>query len=174
LWDKKIKRKRKMNKAMLCIGMMAAALAMPAVFADAVSVTTTVSSEMSAVFSYSTVAYNALSANTTDNAAPDQLSGNYSVAVTTNKNYNVAALGANFTAAGGKSFAIANLKMDENAVAASLLVGEATTLTEGSQNIASNVVYTQTASYHGYWLSIPLGQAAAAYTGNITVTYSNV
>jgi hypothetical protein len=161
-----------MNKAMLCIGIMAAALAMPAVFADAVSVTTTVSSEMSAVFSYSTVAYNALSANTTDNAAPDQLSGNYSVAVTTNKNYNVAAYGANFTAAGGLSFDIANLKMDENAVAASLSGGSA--LSEDSQNIASNVAYTQTASYHGYWLSIPLGQAAAAYTGSVTVTYSNV
>ena len=161
-----------MNKAMLCIGMMAAALAMPAVFAAAVSVTTTVSSEMSAVFSYSTVAYNALSANTTDNAAPDQQLGNYSVTVTTNKNYNVAAYGANFTAAGGKSFSIANLKMDENAVAASLSVGAA--LSEDSQNIASNVVYTQTASYHGYWLSIPAGQAAAAYTGSVTVTYSNV
>jgi len=163
-----------MNKAMLCIGMMAAALAMPAVFADAVSVTTTVSSEMSAVFSYSTVAYNALSANTTDNAAPDQQLGNYSVTVTTNKNYNVAALGTNFTAAGGKNFVIANLKMGENADAANLAAGSKTVLTHASQNIASDVAYTQTASYHGYWLSIPLGQAAAAYTGNITVTYSNV
>ena len=163
-----------MNKAMLCIGMMAAALAMPAVFADAVSVTTTVSTSFSAVFGYDTVAFSTLAEDTTDNAAPSQLTGTYYVNVTTNKDYMVEALGANFTDGGTNSFSIANLKMDENAVAASLNVTSATVLTHEDQTIANNIAYTQTKSYHGYWLSIPAGQAAAIYTGGVTVTYSNV
>lgn len=164
---------KKMNKAMLCIGIMAVALFMPVALADEIDVTTTVSSSMSAVFSYDTVAFSTLSEGTSDNAAPNQLTGAYNVTIDTNKNFNVAAYGANFTGA-TSSFNINNLKMDENLAAGSLAVGDATTLSEGSQNIASNVAYTTTIDYHGFWLSIPALQFAEAYTGSVTITYSNV
>lgn len=77
----------------------------PVALADNISVTTTVSSYLTATFNYNTVPFSTLSANTHDNAAPNQLTGAYNVTIDTNKNFKVSALGTSvFEDGAGHSF----------------------------------------------------------------------
>lgn len=144
------------------------------VLADSVTVSTDVDKYMTATFYYSAVAYGSQSAGASDVAATGQGSApGYNVSVSTNYPYKVSASGTNFDDGGGHTFAITNLKMDSDWAAGSLAVGNAVTLSTGSQDIDNNIGEGNTTSYHGYWLSIPAAQYAASYSSTLTVTITN-
>lgn len=148
-------------------------LSSPIVLADAVTVSTDVGKYITATFQYSAVSYGSLTAGTTDNIAPDQASGVYNVTVDTNYDYKVSASGTDFSGA-VSSIAIGNLSIGVNETAGSLAVGDSTILTTGAQDIETNLPYTNTIDYHGYWLDIPSGQYAESYSSTVTVTYANL
>jgi len=128
---------------------------------------------LTAIFNYNVVIFGGLAANSHDNPAPNQLAGTYNVTVDTNANYNVSASGTQFSDGAGHTFAVSNLKMDTNSTAANLANTTAVTLSGSLQSIdiyGSSV----TTNYHGYWLSIPALQYAAAYNSTVTVEYATV
>lgn len=166
---------KKYIAAMFGVFVMAVLAGAPVAFADDISVTTTVSTYLTATFNYNTVPFSSLSADTHDNAAPDQLDGAYNVTIDTNKNFKVSALGTSvFSDGAGHSFVIGNLKMDENTAAGSIVNTSATVITTGSQVIGNDIAYTNTIDFHGFWLSIPAAQYAATYNATLTATYANM
>ena len=62
--------------------------------------------------------------------------------------------------------------MDTNSTAANLAVADAVALTTTAQVIDTNIPYTVTTHYHGFWLTIPSGQTTDSYSTTITITYS--
>jgi hypothetical protein len=164
-----------MNKKLLALalGLLTLGMMSGVVLSDDVSVTTDVSPYITATFNYDTVAYETLSAGTHDTAAPDQAVGIYNVTVDTNANYKVSASGTDFTGA-TSSFAIGNLKMDTDTNPASLTNTTANVLTDTPQVIDTGYTPSDTVNYHGYYLSIPAGQFAEAYTSTVTVDVASV
>ncbi len=139
-----------------------------------VNVTATVSGYITVTFNYTEVSYGTLTAGTTNQPAPNQADGIYNCTVDTNANYGVKAYGTDFSDGAGHSFSISNLKMDTNTTAANLNIGDAVALSTSYVTIDTNIPYTETASFHGFWLSIPSGQYAATYSSTLTITYFNV
>jgi len=145
-----------------------------AIAGDNVSVTTDISSYISITPQYSAVAYGTLSAGTNNNVAPNQATGIYNFTVDTNRNYTLKALGTDFSEGGGGSFEIGNLTMDSDPSAGSLAEGNSVALATTNVTIDSNIVYTVTDHYHGYWLDIPSGQKEGSYSSTVTISYENV
>jgi hypothetical protein len=127
---------------------------------------------LTAIFNYASVNYGSLSANTHDNPAPNQAIGIYNVTVDTNANYKVSASGTDFSGS-GYAFGIGNLKMDTNSTKTNLANTTAVTLSTSLQQIDAYLP-TDTINYHGFWLSIPAGQYAAAYSSTVTVNYATI
>ena len=164
-----------MKKAVLLIpALLALAFLGYQARADTVEVNATVSPSISVVFQYSAVDFGSLTQGTSDNPAPNQADGVYNVTVTTNANYKVEASGTDFSDGAGHTFAISNLKMDTNSTAGNLALGDAVALSTSAQTIDTNIPYTETTNYHGFWLTIPSNQYAATYSSTVTITYSNV
>lgn len=160
----------------ICIALaLASMLMVPIGLADDITMSATVSSSMSAVFQYAAVSFGSLTQGTSNNAAPNQASGVYNVTVTTNANWKVSASGTDLDDGGGHTFSIGNLTMDTNSTAGNLAVGSGVALTGAPQIIDTGYTpVTSTANYNGFWLSIPSGQYAAAYSSTVTITYANV
>jgi hypothetical protein len=158
---------RKLLVAVLATLMAVTALA-PMAMADPVGFDVSVNKYITATFNYAAVDFGNLEAGSSNTAA---LSVNYNVSVDTNYAYKVSALGTNFTDGGGHDFYIGNLLMDTNSIFGSLALGSAKALTEASQDI--DTAQTGATSYHGYWLSVPAAQYAAAYSSTVTITYAN-
>jgi hypothetical protein len=147
-------------------------LAMP-VFATDISVSASVTKYISVTFSYTSVAFENLTAGTTNNEpTPSYSTGVYNVSIDTNYAYNVNALGTNFSDGAGHSFAISNLKFDTDSAVSGLSINNAKALSDESQEIDSYDA-TVTLNYHGYWLSIPAGQYAGSYSSTVTISYMN-
>lgn len=147
----------------------------PLALADTIPMTTTVSAYITATFQYSSVSFGTLMQGTSNNVpTPSHTTGAYNVTIDTNKEWKVTAYGSDFSDGMGHSFGISNLKMDTNANAGSLSVGSAVALSSSPQTIDTNMPYTDTINYHGFWLSIPAGQYASTYSTNVVITYSNV
>ena len=170
--------KRKMicmnKKLALAASLLAAIMLTGSVLADDITVGATVSGYLTATFQYSAVTYAPLSADTHDTAAPDQAAGAYNVTVDTNANYKVSASGTNFTDGGGHTIDIGNLKMDAQNSAGSLDNTTATVLTAAPQEIRTGLTPSDTLCYHGYYMSVPAAQYAAAYSSTVTVTLAAV
>jgi len=139
-----------------------------------VTVTASVSGYITVTFNYAQVNFGSLSAGTTNQPAPNQEYGVYNCTVDTNANYGVKAYGTDFSDGAGHTFSISNLKMDTNSTAQGLSLTDAVPLSTSYVTIDTNIPYTVTNSFHGYWLSIPTGQYAATYTATVTITYFNV
>lgn len=155
---------------LLAFGLLAL---VPLVGSDDVTVTADVSGYITATFNYNTVSFGTLSVGTTDNAAPGNTNGWYNVTVDANANYKVEAYGSDFTGATyGDTIAISNLKMDTNSTAADLSVTDAVALSTSSQVIDTDIPYTVTTHYHGFWLTIPSDTVADSYSTTVTITYS--
>ncbi len=122
-------------------------------------------------FNYNQVNFGTLSHNTL-NPAPNQTNGIYNVTVDTNANYKVYARGYDFT--GPASLSISNLYFDTNETASNLAYGDAISLLTSNQLIDTNIPYTYTTNYHGYWLNIPYKQRAGTYNTTVIITYANV
>jgi len=149
-------------------------LLLPIVGADDVTVSATVNSYITATFNYNSVSFGSLNAGTSDNPAPNQANGVYNVTIDTNKNFTLTASGTDFDDGAGHTFSISNLKLDSDTSAGSLAVGNAVALSTSSQTIDTNILYTTTTHYHGYWLTIPSGQYASTYSSTVTLTYAVV
>lgn len=147
---------------------------LPMVGADPVTVSATVDSYITATFNYASISYGTLSAGSSDNPAPNQgVVPGYNISIDTNKEFKVEASGTDFSD-GTNTFGIANLKMDSDTAPASLALLSAVTLSGTPQTIDTGIAYTTTDHYHGFWLTIPSGQYANAYSSTVTVTYSVV
>jgi hypothetical protein len=144
-----------------------------ATMADAISFDTTVDKYMTATFNYAAVSYGNLAAGSNNTAAANQLTGAYNVSVDTNYDYDVLASGTDFDDGGGQTFYIGNLTMDTKNVAANLLVGEGTPLTNDEASIDTGYTTADTYNYHGFWLSIPAAQYANFYSSTVTITVEN-
>jgi hypothetical protein len=148
-------------------------LSTPAIFADAITVSATVSSYISATFNYDTVAFGTLTQGSNNNPAPYNADGRYNVTVSSNLEWKVSAYGTDFSNS-GHSFSISNLKMDTDSTKEGLSLSNAKALSTSSQDIdtgygaGENIV-----NYNGFWLSIPANQYATSYTSTVTITYSN-
>jgi parallel beta-helix repeat protein len=130
---------------------------------------------LSVTFNYTSVDFGSLSANTTNTSASNQLDGIYNVSVDTNYAYYVLAVGTEFSDGGGHMFPIyPNLIMDTNSTAANLNVAQATIIEPLMPGPIDSYTYDVTTNYHGYWLSIPAGQYAGAYSSTVTITYENI
>jgi hypothetical protein len=160
---------RKLLVAVLATLMAVTALA-PMAMADPIGFDVGVDKYITATFNYAAVDFGNLEAGSSDTAA---LSVDYNVSVDTNYAYEVSALGANFTDGGGHDFYIGNLKMDAENSFGGLSLGAAVSLAEDEQVITGSWDYTDTTSFHGFWLSIPAAQYAAAYSSTVTITYAN-
>jgi len=139
-----------------------------------VNITATVQGYIDVTFNYAEVNFGTLTAGTTNEEAPNQADGSYNCTVDTNTNYGVKAYGTDFSDGAGHTFAISNLKMDTNTTATNLALGDAVALSTSYVTIDTNIPYTETNSFHGFWLSIPSGQYAATYTATLTITYFSV
>jgi len=128
---------------------------------------------LSVTFNYNSVNFGNLNHNTTDNPAPNQLSGVYNVTVSSPTNYKVEVNGTDFSD-GTFSFSVSNLKMNTNSTSSNLNVNNAITLSGTPQVIETNIPSSVVTHYHGYWLTIPSGQYASTYSNTITITYSVV
>jgi hypothetical protein len=140
--------------------------------ADNVSVSASVQKYITVTFSYNAVSYGTLAAGTVDNATSSQALGAYNVTVDTNYAYDVKASGTDFSDGAGHTFAVSNLKFDTNPTVGNLAVGQAVALS-GTPVTIDSYAYDVTQNFHGYWLSIPSAQYAAAYTSTVTVNYVN-
>jgi len=160
-------------KYLVLLPILLSLLVVPATYSDDVTVTADVAGYVTATFNYNTVSFGTLTAGTSDNAAPGNSQGYYNVTVDANANYKVEAYGSDFTGANtGATFSISNLKMDTNSTASDLSVTDAVALSTTAQTIDTNIPYTVTTHYHGFWLSIPSGQTADSYSTTVTITYS--
>lgn len=128
---------------------------------------------ISITFNYSSVSFTNLTSPSVNNSAPNQLDGIYNVSVDTNTNYKVEANGTNLIK-GGDSIAISNLKLDTNSTMTDISVESSVALSTSPQTIDNNIPSTNTADYHGYWLTIPVKQSSGSYSTTVTITYSNV
>lgn len=168
-----------MNNKIKAFGLISAILSlvasMPMAMADPVTVTTGVDISISAVFQYSAVDFPSLGEGTYNNTAdPDSTTGAYNVTVDTNYLYKVSAQVTNDLSDGnGHTIQPENVKMGVNAVAGSLDVEDALSLTSNTQEVEGNIASTVTDSFNGFWLSIPPDQYAGAYSGIVAVTYEN-
>ena len=161
-------------KYLVLLPIALALLVLPTVHSDTVEVNVTVQGYITATFQYTAVDFGTLTAGTTDEPAPNQANGIYNVTIDANSEFKVEASGTDFSDGAGHTFAISNLKMDTDTSAANLDLANAKTLSTTSQVIDTNIPYTTTVHYHGYWLSIPSGQYQATYSSTVTVTYSLV
>lgn len=152
------------------VGMM---LGVHIAIADDISMTTTVSSSITATFQYASVGFGALSDGSSNNIAPNQATGVYNVTIATNKEYQLDVNGTDWTGA-TQNFGIGNLTMDSDASAGSLAEGNSVVVGSTPTTIDTAITYTVTPHYHGFWLDIPSGQYAEVYSTNVTMTYSNV
>jgi len=150
-----------------------ALLLVATVTADNVTVSATVQGYLTATFNYNTVSFGELTAGTTDSPAPNQADGVYNVTIDANGEFEVEAYGSDFSD-GVHTLAINNLKMDTDTDPANLNVNNAVALSTSVQTIDTNIPYTTTTHYHGFWLSIPSNQPAGTYTTTVTITYSLV
>lgn len=148
-------------------------LVVPAV-ADEVTVTASVQGYITATFQYTTVDFGTLIAGTGKNPAPNQDLGWYNVTIDANADFKVEAYGSDFSDGVGHTFSISNLKFDTDPTTTGLSVTNAVALSTTAQVIDTNIPYTTTTHYHGYWLSIPSGQYAGTYSTTVTITYSLV
>lgn len=142
-------------------------------YADDISMTTTVSSSLVATFNYASVSFGTLSAGTSNNVAPNQATGVYNVSVTTNADYQLDVNGTDWTGS-TSNFGIGNLTMDSDSSAGSLAEGNSVVVTASPVTIDTAIDYTNAIHYHGFWLDIPSGQFAEAYSTTVTMTYSSV
>jgi len=122
-------------------------------------------------FNYNQVNFGTLNHNTL-NSAPNQSNGIYNVSVDTDADYEVYARGYDFT--GPASLSISNLYFDTNETASNLSYSDAISLSTSNQLIDTNISYTYTTNYHGYWLNIPYKQRAGTYNTTVIITYANV
>lgn len=139
-----------------------------------VTVSATVTGYIEVTFNYNQVTYPSISAGSTDVPAPNQGQGIYNVTVNTNYDFTVKARGTNFSDGAGHTFSISNLKMDTDPSVSGLSLTNAVALSTSDVTIDENVPYTVTTHFHGYWLSVPVGQYAGTYTSTVTITYNNV
>ena len=128
---------------------------------------------ISITFNYSSVSFTNMSSPSANNSAPNQLNGIYNVTVDTNANYKIEANGTNLVK-GGDSIAISNLRIDTNSTKTDIAVGSSVSLSTSTQTIDNNIPFTNTADYHGYWLTIPEKQPAGTYSTTVKIIYSNV
>jgi len=126
---------------------------------------------ISITFNYNQVNFGTVNHNSLV-AAPNQANGIYNCTVDTNADYEVYARGYDFT--GPASLSISNLYFDTNETASNLSYSDAITLSTSDQLIDTNIPYTYTTNYHGYWLNIPYKQRAGTYNTTVVITYSNV
>ena len=64
--------------------------------------------------------------------------------------------------------------MNTNTTSGNLDVNKSITMSGTPQTIETNIPYSTTTHYHGYWLSVPNGQKAGTCQSTITITYSVV
>ena len=150
---------------------------LPIVGADDVSVSATVSPYISYTVNYATLDFGTVSAGSSSNTPTnyDQTAGELNATIDANDEYKVEAYGTDFTGSNtSETFSISNLKMDTDSNYANLAEASATALSTSSQVIETNIAYTVTTHYHGFWLTIPSGQAADTYSSTVTITYSLV
>ena len=128
---------------------------------------------LTVTFNYTSINFGILNHNTTDNPAPNQLNGIYNVTVDTNATYyKISAYGSDFT--GPSALSISNLKLDTNTTASNLSVNDAVSLSTSSQVIDTNIPSTETANFHGFWLTVPAGQKAGFYNTTVNIIYETV
>ena len=143
------------------------------VVGDNVNVTANVAGYITVTFNYDAVSFGSVSAGSTGNAAPGNSNGAYNVTVDANDEYKVEAYGTDFSD-GTHTFSISNLKMDTDSDYTNLALANAVALSTSSQIIETNIPYTVTTHYHGFWLDVPSGQPAGSYSSTVTITYSLV
>jgi len=144
----------------------------PLVSSDQVTVSAEVSGYITVIFHYTSVNFGTLYVGTTNNPAPGNTQGAYYVTVDANANYKVEAEGIDFS--GPTTLSISNLKLDTDPSVSGLSVNNAVSLSTSPQVIDTNIPYTVTTHYHGYWLTIPSGTPAGTYSTTVTITYSLV
>lgn len=150
---------------------MALLVGMYPVIAADINVGVNVEKYISVTFSYTNVNFGTVSAGSTNVAAPNQGNGVYNVSIETNYDYVVKARGTDFTY-NSRSFGINNLKFYAASSTGGLNVNNAVALSTTDQTI-NTFSPTVTTNYHGYWLSIPVGQYAGNYYATVTITYAN-
>jgi len=144
----------------------------PVVSSDQVTVSAEVLGYITVTFHYTAVDFGLVAVGTTDTPALGNAEGEYYVTVDANANYKVEAYGNDFSGPG--TLSISNLKLDTDPNLVNLNVLNAKSLSTSPQVIDTNIPYTVTTHYHGYWLSIPSGTPAGSYSTTVTITYSLV
>ena len=160
-------------KKILPILLLALGLLAVPVIAPDVTITASVAPYITVTPNYNTVDFGTVNSGTTDNTPTvDQTAGLLNFIVDTNKNYKVSASGSDFS--GPASLSINNLSMDTNTTASNLSPSSSVAITTTGVLIDDNIPYTYGTNYHGYWLTIPSGQAAGSYSTTVTITVENV
>lgn len=163
-----------MRKKLIALALMSifASFGVNIALADSISVTTTVSSFITATYQYSAVDFGTVSAGSTDNPANEN-DGQANVTISTNKEFQLAVSGSDLTGS-TSSFGIGNLTMDMNTTQGNLAVGSS--IAVGTSPVVIGVEQDENVviMYEGYWIDIPAGQYAEAYSTTLTETYSNV